>query len=259
MPLAWFHSVMIPEAQPRVNPFSLVPKYYQLRDIIRQKIEDGEWPAHSAIPSERDLEDLYHLSRTTIREALRLLELDGYIYRSHGRGTFVAPPKQLTALNAMTSFTDDMRMRGMKAGQRILRMGMEEPSSYVREQLALDPSVERVFSLKRLRLADGEPIGLQTAYLALPPGAEITKGDLEKAGSLYAVLSSRFGLHVAEAEQTVEATLARPDEAELLGIPPGSPLLLMERRALSQDRLPLEYTKMLHRGDRYRYFVRVAR
>lgn len=250
---------MISGAQSRVDPFSLVPKYHQLRDIIRQKIEDGEWPAHSAIPSERELEELYHLSRTTIREALRQLEADGHVYRSHGRGTFVAPSRQLTALNAMTSFTDDMRMRGMEPGQRILSMGREEPSPDVREQLALAPSVESIFLLKRLRLANGEPICLQTAHLVLPSGAQIEQDDLESLGSLYALLSSRFGIHVAEAEQTVEATLARPDEAELLGIPPGSPLLMMVRRSRMQDRQPLEYTKMLLRGDRYRYFVRVAR
>jgi GntR family transcriptional regulator len=250
---------MISSASPRVDPYSLIPKYYQLRDILRQKIEDGDWPPHSALPSERDLEELYFLSRTTIREALKLLEQDGYIYRSHGRGTFVAPPKQLTDLNATLSFTQEMRLRGMTAGQRILYVGMEEPSARIRTELALGPDAAKLFVVKRLRMANDEPLAIQTSHIVLPPGAVVTAQELEEAGSLYELLSARFGLYMSQAEQTIEATVATPDEAALLEIEPGSPLLLLERRTYSQQRQPVEYGKMLNRGDRYRYSVRLAR
>lgn len=242
-----------------VDPYSVVPKYYQLRDILRQRIERGEWERDAAIPSERELEDLYQLSRTTIREALNLLEQEGLVYRSHGRGTFVATPRQLSALGAATSFTDDMRMRGMEPGQRILFIGVESPSLRVRAQLELDPSVDSVQVIRRVRTADGIPMGLQVIWLAQLGEARMTEQDLEETGSLYDLLAARFGLHVAEAEQTVVAAVATAEQAELLEVETGSPLLLIERRAFSQHRQPLEYSLTYHRGDRYQYYARLAR
>ena len=149
----------------RVDSLSAVPKYYQLSEILRQKIENNEWRPHDPIPPERELEALYNVSRTTVREALNYLANQGYIYREHGRGTFVARPKMQHSLHLLHSFTNDMKTRGISAGQRILELGCVSPSNRIRQQLELSPEMEQVMRLERLRYADGEPIGIHIAYL----------------------------------------------------------------------------------------------
>jgi GntR family transcriptional regulator len=109
----------------------------------------------------------------------------------------------------------------------------------------------------RIRLANSHPIGLQTSYLVLPEGETITREELESAGSLYTVLKVKFNLIPTEANETVEATLASTEEANLLETAPGGPLLLTSRTMWSQGRRPIEYVKILYRGDRYQYTARL--
>ena len=243
----------------RVDPFSVVPKYYQLSEILRQKIEDNVWLPHDPLPPERELESLYNVSRTTVREALNHLTDQGYIYREHGRGTFVARPKMQHSLHILHSFTDDMKMRGFSAGQQILGVNRVVPPTRARKQLELSSDVTKVLQIERLRFANDEPIGLHLAYLPLTTEQTITAQELTEFGSLYALLETRFSLLPLEADETLEATIADKREAELIKIKVGSPLLLLERTTFSQHRRPLEFVKMLYRADRYKYYVNIKR
>jgi GntR family transcriptional regulator len=243
----------------RVDPLSAVPKYYQLAEILRQKIEDEELKPHDSLPPERELETMYGVSRTTIREALNYLARQGHIYREHGRGTFVARPKMQQSLHLLQSFTDDMKARGYTVGQRILELARVEPSRLIRQQLELPAGVNQVVKLERLRYADEEPIGIQIAYLPLAPDQVITIDDILTFGSLYALLESRFNLIPLEADHTLECTVANEKEAALLEVETSSPLLLVERTTLSHQRRPMEFVKMLYRADRYKYYMHVSR
>ncbi len=249
---------MSSETTSRINPYHVVPKYHQLYEILRQRIGE-EWQPHESIPSERELENLYNVSRTTVRQALNLLVNEGYLYREHGRGTFVARPKLQHSLHLLTSFTDDMRMRGLRPGQQLLSIEQVEPPTRIRQQLDLPSTVQEVMKIERLRLGDDEPIGLHTAFLPLSPEQSITAEELDASGSLYELLESKFNLLLAEADETLEATIAEEHEAELLRIPVGSPLLLIERTTWAQTRRPMEVVKMLYRADRYRYTVHITR
>ncbi len=241
-----------------IDPYNAVPKYYQLASILRQKIEDGEWQPRSAIPSERQLEVLYHISRTTIREAIDSLVQQGYLYREHGRGTFVSPRKLQKGWMELTSFSEDLLKRGLQPGQIIRNLSQVIPPISVLKRLELAPG-SAVFCIERVRLADGTPIGLQTSYLALGPDQLITLEELEASGSLYRILNEKFNIHPSEADETLEVTLATPQEAALLNIPTGAPLLLSERVLFSQERRPIEYVKILYRGDRYQYYNHLKR
>ena len=241
-----------------IDPYNALPKYYQLASILRQKIEDGEWEPRSPIPSERQLEQLYKVSRTTTREAIDHLVRQGYLYREHGRGTFVSPQKLQKGLMELTSFSEDLLKRGITPGQVILSLEWLVPSPNVLQKLEL-PAGTEVLCIKRLRLGDQTPIGLQTSYLALDKSKTITRDDLESAGSLYRILAEKYGIIPSEADETLEVTLATPEEASLLTIEPGSPLLLNKRVLFSQTRTPVEFVKILYRGDRYRYYVRLSR
>jgi GntR family transcriptional regulator len=242
-----------------VDPRDIVPKYFQLVNILRHKIEDGDWAPYESIPSERELEKQYNISRTTIREAITVLVRQGYLYREHGRGTFVAPQKLQKSLHELTSFSEDMEKRGMTAGQQIRFIGFTDALPKVVQALELPAGTKKIFMVERIRLGDGQPIGLQSSYLALPDGEGITQEELEASGSLYDILHEKFNLIPTEAQETVEATLASPEEAAVLDTPEGSPLLLSSRITYAQNRHPVEYVKILYRGDRYKYVARLVR
>lgn len=241
-----------------INPYDAVPKYSQLASILRQKIDDGEWQPRSPIPSERQLEVLYAVSRTTIREAIDLLVRQGYLYREHGRGTFVSPQKLQKTLMELTSFSEDLLKRGIHPGQIIRSMETIVPPAKILQKLEL-PAGSKVLRIERIRLGNEVPIGLQTSYLALAPDQSISFEDLEKSGSLYNLLQEKLHVIPSEADETLEVTLATQEEAVLLQIEEGAPLLLSERVTFAQNRHPIEFVKILYRGDRYRYYARLSR
>lgn len=241
-----------------INPYDAIPKYHQLAQILRKKIESGEWLPKSSIPSERQLEALYGVSRPTIRQAIELLIREGYLYREHGKGTFVMPQKLQKGLLELTSFSEDLIKRGIVPGQEILEMDMETPPEKVRQLLDL-PKDQKVLKIKRIRLGDNIPIGLQTSYLVLAPGQSIEREELESAGSLYKILHEKLHIIPWAADETLEVTSATTEEASLLKVTTGSPLLLNERVLWSQARKAVEYVKILYRGDRYRYTMRLTK
>lgn len=242
-----------------IDPNDILPRYYQLASILREAIIDGKFNPHESIPSERQLETLYSVSRTTTRQAIDLLVRQGYLYREHGRGTFVSPQKLQKGISELTSFTEDMNRRGIVPGQKILQIGNIPPSDKVRAHLELPKDCEEVLCIERLRLGDGVPMGLQTSYYHFPNGQTISREELEQYGSIYRILQEKFHIIPTEADETLEVTVATPQEAVLLQVPAGSPLLLSERTAYSQYRRVIEFVKILYRGDRYRYFAKLTR
>jgi GntR family transcriptional regulator len=241
-----------------ILPHTAIPKYYQLATILQEKITAGEWAPRSPIPSERQLELMYNVSRPTIRQAIEYLITQGLLYREHGRGTFVSPEKLQKGLRELTSFTEDLVSRGIKPGQVIRSIEKAVPPENILQRLEL-PAGSVVTRIDRIRLGDQTPIGLQTSYIALAEGQEISLEDMEKSGSLYRILEAKFNLIPTEADETLEVTLARREEAVLLEINEGSPLLLSERLTFAQNRRPVEFVHILYRGDRYRYYTRLKR
>jgi len=236
---------------------SPLPIYYQLKEALKQQIESGALKPHERVPSERELEEAYHISRMTARRALEELEAEGYIYRAQGKGSFVAEPKIRQGLLWLTSFTEDMRERGMRAGARVLRAEVVSDERVARK-LGIDSGEEFVM-LQRLRTADGEPMALETSYLRrrFCPGLE---GHDFTDRSLYSTLQEEYGLRLGRAEQAVEAKVADGFEAELLGVKPGAPMLSMERITYLDDgQTPIEYVRSIYRGDRYKLYVELKR
>lgn len=242
-----------------IDPNDFLPRYYQLANILRERIIQGKIQAHQPIPAERQLEEIYSVSRTTIRQAIDLLVRQGYLYREHGKGTFVSPQKLQKGISELTSFSEDMQRRGIAPGQKILEMGLVQPPENVCTHLELPENAGPVLLVERLRLGDGVPMGLQTSYTVLPEGQAISREELEQAGSIYRLLQEKFHLIPTEADETLEVTVATGREASLLQIKAGSPLLLSERTTYSQYRRVMEFVKILYRGDRYRYLAKLTR
>jgi GntR family transcriptional regulator len=224
-----------------------VPLYHQLQELLRSEIESGAWQAGQQLPNESKLAERFGVSKITVRQALQGLADLKYIRREHGRGTFVARRKFDEGPRELTSFTEEMRRHELVAGARILQQGVEEPEPRVAHALQL-PAGARVFVLKRLRLAGGEPVTVQTAHIPadLVPGLELAAG-----ASLYDVLQRQYHLFAARAKETYFASAADAGAAQLLEIAPGAPVFAVERITLLPYGKPFEFVLSVVRGDRY--------
>lgn len=240
-----------------IDKQSPIPMYYQIINQLREKIETGEYTVDSALPPERELVEAYDVSRMTIRQAILELVNEGILVRRRGIGTFVAPPKIEQALSSLTSFTEDMAQRGMKAGSRIVSFKEIVPDPTLRKTLGLGAE-ETAYECVRLRLADEEPMALETTTLvaSLCPG--LRAEDVENQ-SLYKVLGERWNIELNYAMQALEPILAPPYEASLLHVAPGSPLLLMHRVTYDHSGRAFEHVKSLYRGDRYKFVTELRR
>lgn len=231
-----------------VNRNYPLPLYYQLMEELRRRIEEGEWKPGDLIPSERELTEIYGISRMTVRQALGELVNDGLLHRSPGRGTFVARPKIRKKLSRLTSFTEEMHTRSKEAGAQVLRMEMAPARATVAEVLQIEAG-HQVALVERLRLADGDPVGIECCHLSFQGCEAILREDL--SGSLYALLVKRFGLVPTRAQEEMEAGACGSREANILGIRRGAPVLLIRRKTLDQHQRPFEYVESVYRGDNY--------
>jgi GntR family transcriptional regulator len=224
-----------------------VPLYHQLEAVLKAEIESRKWCAGEQIPNETKLAERFGVSKITVRQALQKLSDLGYIHREQGRGTFVARRKFDEGPRELTSFTEEMRRHDLTAASRVLAQGVVEADARVADALVI-PLDSPVFVLKRVRLAGGEPMGVQTAHIpaALVPGIELAEN-----ASLYEVLQTRYQLYPARARETYFAAAADTAAAELLGIPAGSPVFTVERVTLLPNERPFEFVQSVVRGDRY--------
>jgi GntR family transcriptional regulator len=209
-----------------------------------------------AIPSERQLSSDLGVSRLTVRAALDDLVREGFLVRKRGSGTFVSEPKIAQELT-MTSFTEDMRRRGMVPASRTLELRTSPAGPWLGRILHVSPS-EPIVVVKRLRLADRETMAIETLHVraALVPG--LTAQDLEEH-SFYELLAERYDLDVVTGLQTIEPTVTSEEESEALGVPLHSPAFLFERTTRSRDGEIVEYVRSIYRGDRYRLVTELNR
>jgi GntR family transcriptional regulator len=231
-----------------------VPKYYLLKRHLLDMTRT--MPAGSPVPPERTLSVEFGTSRTTVRQALQELVVEGRLERIQGKGTFVAKPKVAQELR-LTSYTEDMRAQGLEPTSTLLDIGYVLADEVLAERLAVKRGA-RVLRIERLRLANGEPMAIETTHLSGQrfPGL---RRLLARSTSLYAVLSQTYGIQLLEAEETIETVPAPPREAHLLGTDVGLPLLLLSRHSLDDSGKPIEYVRSLYRGDRYKFVAHLQR
>jgi GntR family transcriptional regulator len=224
-----------------------VPLYHQLQGVLKAEIESGRWRPGEQIPTESTMAENFGVSKITVRQALQELAELGYIRREHGRGTFVSQRKFDEGPRELNSFTEEMKGHKLTASSRIVAQSVEKADARVAGALGL-PAHSAVFILKRVRLADGEPLTVQTAHLPakLAPGLEVGERS-----SLYEVLQSRYHLYAARAKETYVAAIAGDPVAKLLGIRAGAPVFQVERISFLPNDKPFEYVQSIIRGDRY--------
>jgi GntR family transcriptional regulator len=229
-------------------------KQRETRERVLELIES--LAVGDAIPSERQLGVDLSVSRLTVRAALDQLVREGYLVRRRGAGTFVAEPKVQKGTIDITSFSDDMRARGLTPGSRTLELREIPAGARLGRILHVSPS-EPVVAVKRLRLADGEPMAIELLHVraSLVPG--LTAHDHERH-SFYELLVARYELSIVGGTQTVEPTVTSEEESKTLGVPLHSPALLFERVTRSAGGEVVEYTSSTYRGDRYRLVTEIG-
>jgi GntR family transcriptional regulator len=242
------------ERAPELGAEPRIPKYYRLKKHLIELTE--VLSPGSPLPPERALAERYATSRTTVRQALAELVIEGRLQRIQGKGTFVAKPKVAQELQ-LVSYTEDMRHHGLSPETRILDIGYVTADEQMAALLGIRPG-GRALRIHRLRLADGEPMSIDTSLLPARRFPGLRK-ELPRHRSLYETLATAYDVHLAEAEETIETVLATPEDAGLLGVDVGLPLLLLSRHAFDIHGEPVEWAQSFYRGDRYKFITRLRR
>jgi GntR family transcriptional regulator len=237
---------MYPET---IDRFSKLPYYQQLYEILLGKIQRREWQPGDMIPPESELIEKYQVSRNTVRQVLEKLVNDGLIYRQRGRGSFVSHPTLEQSMTRIVSFTEDMHQRGFTPGTQVLSADLLPADGEIATRLDI-PVGEQLICLRRLRMADGEPMSIEESYLIHKYCPQVLEHDYAHQ-PLREVLESNYGIRIASAKQVIQAIQAPPELARLLNISPGNALLLITRVSFSQGNLPVEYLRIHYRADRY--------
>jgi GntR family transcriptional regulator len=223
-----------------------------LKAILLDKIVSGTYPPHTRLPSERELSETFSMSRMTVRQALSKLAQEGWIYTRQGKGTYVGVPKLSQGLVIM-GFTERMQELGMKPSSIVVDQYTQEASGDVASRLKLEPGTPILY-VYRVRLADGVPTLLERAHVALSLCPQVANYDYS-THSLYEALRKECNISLVRADQTLEAVLARPEEARLLDLEVPAALMLRLRVTYSSRDDPVEYVEGLYRGDRYKFDI----
>lgn len=233
------------------------PLYEWLLQTLKQNIVH-ECRPHQKMQSERELSALYHVSRTTVRTALKQLEIEGYIYKQQGKGTFVSQESDRMAnLSKMYSFTDHMLQLNKKPKTRVLSFEKVEPNRNIIRQMALKDD-ELVFQIIRLRLADNEPLMLETTYMPERLFKNLTRQMVEER-PLYTIVSEEFNEIISLAKETFLVGIAQALDAKHLEIESGAPVFQIQRQTYDDKGMMIELTNSIARGDKFRYQIQHQR
>ncbi len=230
-----------------------VPLHHQVYLDLRGALDHGEWRPGDRLPAERELAERYGCSLITVRRALGDLARERRVVRERGRGTFVGRPPIDLDLDGTLSFSEELQHLGHDPATRVVTARTIPAETAVAEALQI-PVGASVVHIERLRMADGESLLLEQVFLPESRFPGLLATDLEH-GSLYDILSERYGTMVVRAREALEPISLPLREAQLLGVEPHRPALLIEGLAFDRSDRPVEFARSYVRGDRTRYFV----
>ncbi|MDT5151968.1 MAG: GntR family transcriptional regulator [Mycobacterium sp.] len=237
-----------------------VPLWFQIRERLRDAIEQGEFAPGDALPPESMLNRRFGISRTTARAALDSLENDGLVRRRSGHGSIVLEPRVDQPLNLLASFAEDMVARGRKPGYRTRSVIAARMPAEVASAFELRRGT-RAIAIDRLLLADDQPMAVTLAWLGPQVIPVQMRPDTTEFNttSLYEWIEATTGRRIARGEEYIEAAVANTELADRLEIMPGEPVLVARRLSRTADGTPVEYVATTYRADRYRFRIELVR
>jgi len=233
-----------------------IPLYRQLYRVLKSKIKNGKLQPNDKIPSERSLAATYGISRYTVRKAIGLLLSEGLAYRQHGRGIYVSPVHIDNALK-LTGFSEQMQRFGIPHESCVECAQEIEADEDIAAHLGIDVG-DAVYALKRIRLTNNKPLGIEWAYLPLDYLPNLTNYDFSEV-SLYETLEKELGIHLDHAEQSIRARKANPEESEILNLQNPGVVLELQRETYDEFARVIEYSLSAYHPERYTLTVFLSR
>jgi GntR family transcriptional regulator len=232
------------------------PKYRKMKETLLDSMQNASEFPDGCLPSERELGEKFNVSRITVRRAIAELEQEGYLYRIQGKGAFVCNNKIPQPLARLTSFSSDMAARSMRPNSRILAMEKITAGENIAAMLQVKPE-DTVVLLKRLRMADGEPMAIETCYMNNAIGSVVVE-HISNETSLYELFTAKLGIVLFSAQQSIEVISLKEYEKSLLKNESESSALFIKRLTFDDQHRPVEYVESKYRGDRYRFQVELT-
>lgn len=226
------------------------PLYQQFRDIVEEKISSGEWKSNDKIPSENQLSSKYGLSRMTVRSVLLDLVKEEKLYRVQGKGTYVAEQKIEAQSLYYVGVREQLEQMGYEVSTKTIDCKLVDSDRNVARHLNLEEGTP-VFMIKRVRSIKDGPVSIHVSYIPQKYSQGLTPELVEKE-QLCVLMNQNFGLQRKRVSETLESVAADKEEAALLQVEKGHPLLLLKDELFSEEDAPYEYTKVVFRGDKFK-------
>lgn len=234
----------------RISRGDPAPLHYQVRRLLLEEIDRGELAPGQKLAPERKYAALFGISLAPVRQAMLGLVEEDYLYRVRGSGTFVREAKVEEKIAILASFTESMRARGFEPDIRTVEQRVIEAPRRVRQAIG----AREVVSVCRVAHVDGKPVAVLAAYLPADRVAGLADINLG-SGSLYSLLKARYAIDMARAQSWIEVGRCRPADAALLGVRPGTPALFVEGVTYDATDLPVEFSRVMYRADRFRFGI----
>ncbi len=239
-----------------IDANSPLPLYHQIKEHLLKLIQTGALQPNDPLPAETQLAASYGVNRLTVRQAITELVNEGLLARRQGVGTFVAEPKLIPSHARLLSFTQRMAQLGREASSEVIEAATLAAPFDVAQHLDVAEGTP-VHKLVRLRLANNQPLMLETAYLPAAIAPDLLSKDL--SGSLYRVLTEEYGIPQREADQFIEPVLVREWEGNILDVPAGRPALMIETTVRGADGRIVEFSRGIMHGNIARLYFHVSR
>lgn len=230
-----------------------IPMKYQISNYIKEQIHKGLLAPGDQIPIQKELCEMFDVSRMTVVNALEMLSSEGLIERHQGKGTFVKKQRITRNLTCKTSFTKDLNEMGLETYSKIIEAKRISPSKRVTRELNIS-SKEAVIKLKRLRRVEGEPVAITTSYLKEKIGSDLLDMDQDHDLSLFNYIKNKTGQDPQSGPMYVEPILLNSKEAKLLNVAIGSSGCITHTTTLLNN-IPIEFVNSVLRGDKFRFVV----
>lgn len=240
-----------------IDKTSPIPYYHQLKIILIREIESGSWLPEQKLPSEAEFCERFGISRTVVRQTIKELQNEGYIYTEKGKGTFISRQTIFDGfVQNLSGFYEEMEKKGYRVTTRVIKQEIVPASRLVADALEIELNTP-VIELSRLRMLNNEPSVYVTTYIPRDSCPDLLDADLENK-SLYAFLENS-GLKLHRGRRYISVSLAEEYEASLLHMQKGAPLITLDSVTYLENGSPLEYFHALHRGDRTRFEVNLVK
>lgn len=235
-----------------INKYSNVPLYCQLKNIILEKIEKGEFKADSKIPSEQEFCEMYNISRPTVRQAINELTASGHLYKLKGKGTFVSTRKTHIHIKDYTGFTDSILDSKDPAEKNIVSIEVVSSSEDERlgELFGLKPDTPADFAaITYVNNHGGEVFSLNTSYIPLYHFPDICE-DIKLKKPSHDILRGKYPLIPSTSKSVLEVIYTDQRDAAYLKVQPGQPLIRVNNMLYAKNSQPVEYIVTKYRADK---------